>query len=460
MAMALLLEEAIGKNICIQNTKKEYFFLNFGAKMKKIIGGMKLINKKYFNLLKTVSISWMVIFFFYSLVVKGCSIYDSEEDIPVVTVQNDYFKFGYNLNNYMVVNDTVRSGDSFGVLLERNHLFYPQIHHIAEKTKVVFDVRQLRIGKPYTVLYSKDNTKTPLVFIYELNKIEYLVVEFCDSIIAYKERKPVKVIEKEAFGVIESSLSETMEAQGLPTQLIYDMSDDIYAWTIDFFRLQKGDNFKVIYKERFVDDSIYAGIETIEAAFFEHKGESFYAFNYINKDSKNSTDYFDESTKSLRKAFLKGPVQFSRISSRFNLKRRIAYYGNKVRPHKGTDFAAPIGTPILATANGTVTESTRKGGNGKYVKIRHNATYSTQYLHMSKRLVKVGDYVKQGDVIGKVGMTGNTGGPHVCYRFWKNGRQVDPLRQKLPDAKALSPDLKPDFQAFIAPLKQQLDSIN
>ena len=421
---------------------------------------MKLINKKYFNLLKTVSISWMVIFFFYSLVVKGYSIYDSEEDIPVVTVQNDYFKFGYNLNNYMVVNDTVRSGDSFGVLLERNHLFYPQIHHIAEKTKVVFDVRQLRIGKPYTVLYSKDNTKTPLVFIYELNKIEYLVVEFCDSIIAYKERKPVKVIEKEAFGVIESSLSETMEAQGLPTQLIYDMSDDIYAWTIDFFRLQKGDNFKVIYKERFVDDSIYAGIETIEAAFFEHKGESFYAFNYINKDSKNSTDYFDESTKSLRKAFLKGPVQFSRISSRFNLKRRIAYYGNKVRPHKGTDFAAPIGTPILATANGTVTESTRKGGNGKYVKIRHNATYSTQYLHMSKRLVKVGDYVKQGDVIGKVGMTGNTGGPHVCYRFWKNGRQVDPLRQKLPDAKALSPDLKPDFQAFIAPLKQQLDSIN
>ncbi|MFB1027259.1 MAG: peptidoglycan DD-metalloendopeptidase family protein, partial [Flavobacteriaceae bacterium] len=273
------------------------------------------------------------------------------------------------------------------------------------------------------------------------------------------ERKAVKIIEKEAFGVIESSLSETMEAQGLPTQLIYDMSDDIYAWSIDFSRLQKGDNFKVIYKERFVEDSIYAGIETIEAAFFEHKEESFYAFNYLNKDSKNSTDYFDETTNSLRKAFLKGPVQFSRISSRFNLKRRIAYYGNKIRPHKGTDFAAPIGTPILATANGTVTESTRKAGNGKYVKIRHNATYSTQYLHMSKRLVKVGDYVKQGDVIGKVGMTGNTGGPHVCYRFWKNGKQVDPLRQKLPDAKALSPELKSDFQAFIAPLKQQLDSI-
>ena len=418
---------------------------------------MKLINTKYFNL--RFFLYGFVMILFYNIVIKGCS--DEERLIEKTDelVQNDNFKFGYNLNNYKVRNDTVRSGDSFGVLLERNHLFYPQIHHIAEKTKAVFDVRQLRIGKPYTVLFEKDAVKTPLVFIYELNKIEYLVVEFCDSIIAYTERKAVKIIEKEVFGVIESSLSETMEAQGLPTQLIYDMSDDIYAWSIDFSRLQKGDNFKVIYKERFVEDSIYAGIETIEAAFFEHKGESFYAFNYLNKDSKNSTDYFDETTNSLRKAFLKGPVQFSRISSRFNLKRRIAYYGNKIRPHKGTDFAAPIGTPILATANGTVTESTRKAGNGKYVKIRHNATFSTQYLHMSKRLVKVGDYVKQGDVIGKVGMTGNTGGPHVCYRFWKNGKQVDPLRQKLPDAKALSPELISDFQAFIAPLKQQLDSI-
>ena len=157
---------------------------------------------------------------------------------------------------------------------------------------------------------------------------------------------------------------------------------------------------------------------------------------------------------------MKAPLQFSRISSRYNLKRRIAYYGNRVKPHKGTDFAAPIGTPILATANGTVIESRRKGGNGNYVKIRHNATFSTQYLHMSRRLVKVGDYVKQGDVIGKVGMTGNTGGPHVCYRFWKNGKQVDPFRQKLPDAKALPAHLKSNFEEFIAPLRQQLDSIN
>jgi murein DD-endopeptidase MepM/ murein hydrolase activator NlpD len=419
---------------------------------------MKLkINSALFNL-KFFLYSFAIVIFFYIL--KSCSseTLDTDSISQPVLLENN--KFGYNFNNYKVVNDTVRKGDSFGKILENNQLFYPKIHHIAEKTKAVFDTRQLRIGKPYTILFSKDSSNVPLVFIYEESKIEYLVVEFCDSILAYKARKAVKIVEKEASGLIENSLSETMEAQGLPIQLIYDMSDDIYAWTIDFFRLQKGDNFKVIYRQRFVEDSIYAGIETIEAAYFQHKGEAIYAFNYITQDSKNSTDYYDDNGKSLQKAFLKSPIKFSRISSRYNLNRRIKLYGNRVRAHKGTDFAAAVGTPILATANGTVVESARRGGNGNYVKIRHNATYSTQYLHMSRRLVKVGDFVKQGDVIGKVGMTGNTSGPHVCYRFWKNGRQVDPFRQKLPDAKALSEKYKPDYLEYIAPLKQQLDSIN
>lgn len=152
-------------------------------------------------------------------------------------------------------------------------------------------------------------------------------------------------------------------------------------------------------------------------------------------------------------------MEFARISSRYNLNRRIALYGYSVRAHKGTDFAAPIGTPIRATANGTVTESRRKGGNGNYVKIRHNATYETQYLHMQKRKVKVGDFVKQGDVIGWIGMTGNTSGPHVCYRFWKNGRQVDPFKQKLPEAKPISDSLKLKFMEHIKPIKYQLDNI-
>src|SRR5690606_14147298 len=187
--------------------------------------------------------------------------------------------------------------------------------------------------------------------------------------------------------------------------------------------------------------------------------EPFYAFKFQTDSVKGFYDYFDDEANNLRRAFLKAPVQFSRISSRYNLKRRIAYYGYALRPHKGTDFAAAVGTPIMATASGVVTESTYRGGNGNYVKIRHNSTYETQYLHMQKRSVKVGQYVKQGDVIGTVGMTGNTGGPHVCYRFWKNGRQVDPFREELPQAEPISESLKVKYLAFIKPIKEQLDAI-
>ena len=394
------------------------------------------------------------------LFILGCkddNINDEVEVKPYNYEVEERYEFGYNLNNFNVVRDTIRKGDTFGTILERNNIDFPKIYQIAEKAKDTFDIRKLQIGKPYTILKSKDS-KEPQSFIYQPTRQDYVVIEFCDSIIAYKEQKPVTIVEKEASGVIMDNLSVTMDQQGLPFQLINDMSD-IYAWTIDFFRLQKGDRFKLVYKQRFIEDSIYAGIESIDAAYFEHRGESFYAFNYTVDSTKQIADYFDENTKSLRRTFLTSPVKFSRISSRYNLNRRIAYYGYKRRPHKGTDFAAPVGTEILATANGTVTESTRRGGNGKYVKIKHNGTYSTQYLHMSRRAVNVGDYVKQGDVIGYVGMTGNTGGPHVCYRFWKNGKQVDPFKQKLPAAESIPEALLEDYKEFIVPLKIKLDNI-
>ena len=163
----------------------------------------------------------------------------------------------------------------------------------------------------------------------------------------------------------------------------------------------------------------------------------------------------------LRSQFLKSPIKYqNRISSRYNLKRKIALYGNVVKPHRGTDFAANEGTAIMATASGTVTESSyRKSGNGHYVKIKHNNTYDTQYLHMERRKVKKGDYVKQGDIIGWVGHTGSTEGRHVCYRFWKHGKQVDPFKQKLPSAEPLKKSLKPAFLTHISPLKSQLKSI-
>lgn len=368
-------------------------------------------------------------------------------------------EFGYNLNDFMVIRDTIKAGDSFGEILQRNNLDYPQIYNIVEGAKDSFDITNLQVGKPYTLLCVKnDSVQLPKCFIYQPNKIDYVVVDFADSTMVKKGKKDVKLVEKEATGVINGSLYLTLQEQGLSPIVAYKMSD-IYAWTVDFFRIQKGDRFKVIYTEKYIDDSIYAGVDQIKAAYFEHKNEPFYAFRFETDSTKHIVDYFDETADNLRRAFLKAPVQFSRISSRYNLKRRIAYYGNRIRPHKGTDFAAPVGTPILSTANGTVIASERRGGNGNYVKVKHNSTYSTQYLHMQKRKVNVGEYVKQGDIIGWVGMTGNTSGPHVCYRFWKNGRQVDPFKQDLPQAEPISDSLKVKYLAHIDPIKQQLDAL-
>lgn len=367
-------------------------------------------------------------------------------------------EFGYILNNYLVIKDTIKRGETFGQILDRNHVDYPEIYKIAEAAKDTFDIRKIIAGKPYTILAKNDSTRKAQVFIYQPNKVEYLIVDFTDSVETKLGRKEVKTVIKTASGIIESSLSEAIESQGLNYIIAHEMSD-IYAWTIDFFHLQKGDNFKLIYEEKFIDDTLSVGIGNISAAYFEHKNNPIYAFNFVTDSIKKSNDYYDENAKTLRRKFLKSPIKFSRVSSRYNLRRRIKHYGYKVRPHKGTDFAANVGTPIMSTANGTVTASQYKGANGNYVKIKHNGTYSTQYLHMKRRAVKKGAYVKQGDVIGYVGMTGSTAGPHVCYRFWKNGRQVDPFREKLPTAEPIKKELIDDYFVYIEPIKRQIDSI-
>ena len=368
-------------------------------------------------------------------------------------------KYGYDYNLYEAKEFKIKRGDTFGAILEQNGIDYPEVYTILQVIKKSeVNIRKLKIGKPYTLLFTKDSVPKAHAFIYHPGVESYDVIQLKDSLYAKKVKKPVRVVELQATGVIASSLYDTMNASGYNSNLTYYLAD-VYAWTIDFNRLAKGDRFKVIYTERFVDDSISIGIEKIKAAYFEHRNKPLYAFEFKTDSIKGIVDYFDDNAKNLRRAFLKAPVSFSRISSRYNLKRRIAYYG-RVKPHKGTDYAAAVGTPIMATANGTVTKASYSRGNGNYVKIKHNSTYATQYLHMKRRKVRVGQYVKQGDVIGWVGMTGNTSGPHVCYRFWKNGRQVDPFRQKLPEAKPISKKLKDQFLTYIEPVKTQLNCLS
>ena len=414
--------------------------------------------KKLIKLLFLTSILTAIVFSIHFLINW---ISDKNFDVEINNKEKENIEFGFNLENFKVQSDTIRFGDSFGEIMLRNKLSYPQIYNIVQSIKDSFDVRWLTTGKPYTILSSKDSLETPQYFIYQPNRLNYVVIDFSnfDSISAYNKKKPFKIVKKTTSGIINSSLSETMDENGLPWELINQLSD-IYAWTIDFTRIQKGDRFKIIYNERYIEDTILVGIKSIDAAYFLHDGEELFAYNFVIDSMKKTPEFFDNNGNSLQRTFLKSPVRFSNISSRYNLKRRIAYYGNKVRPHKGTDFAAPTGTPIMATADGRVEKSSYTRSNGYYIKIKHNNTYSTQYLHMQKNgRVKKGQYVKQGDVIGRIGMTGNTSGPHVCYRFWKNNRQVDPFKQKLPPGKPVPSELKTNFELYKIPLEESLNQI-
>ena len=402
----------------------------------------------------TITFIIFSVYYFFSLAFNT-----SEEDNYIIQEENT--EFGFNLDNFKVDRDTIQFGDSFGEIMLRNKLSYSQIYNIVESIKDSFDVRWLTAGKPYTILSTKDSLLNPQYFIYQPNLLNYVVIDFSnfDSITAYNKKKPFKIVKKTTSGVINNSLSETMDENGLPWELINQLSD-VYAWTIDFTRIQKGDSFKIIYNERYIEDTILVGIKNIDAAYFNHNGEELFAYNFVTDSLKKTPEFYDQNGNSLQRTFLKSPVRFSNISSRYNLKRRIAYYGNKVRPHKGTDFAAPTGTPIMATADGRVEKSSYTKSNGYYVKIKHNNTYSTQYLHMQKKgRVKKGQYVKQGDVIGRIGMTGNTSGPHVCYRFWKNNRQVDPFKQKLPPGEPVPSELKANFDIYKVPLEETLNQI-
>ncbi|WP_300433873.1 peptidoglycan DD-metalloendopeptidase family protein [Christiangramia sp.] len=366
-------------------------------------------------------------------------------------------EYGFVLNDFEVVKDTIESGDSFGFIMDQNGVGHGKVYEISNKVKDTFNPARITAGKKYMILKAKDSARTPQYFIYEDDKINYTVVALGDSIYAEKKKRPVTIKKREVSGVITSSLSEAIQAQGLSNLLVYELSN-IYQWSIDFFKLQKGDQFKMVYREKYIDDTIFAGIEKVDAAVFKHSDEPYYAFRYLNDTISGQPSFYDAEAKALQSFFLKAPLNYSRISSRYT-KRRFHPVQKRWKAHLGTDYAAPYGTPIVSTANGTVIASSYTSGNGNYVKVRHNSKYTTQYLHMTKRNVRNGQTVRQGDVIGYVGSTGLATGPHVCYRFWVNGRQVDPYRQNLPSAKHIEEELKDEYFAYIKPLKEELEQI-
>lgn len=403
--------------------------------------------------LKKVLISIIVLF---SLI--GCKKTEVTFEDEIVRPKSRKVEFGFRYSDFNVVRDTIRKGDSFSTILEGQNIGNKKIEDIVKNVRDSFDVRTIKVNRGFTLLRAKNKTNKLQVFIYQPDALNYYIVDLRDTAaVAFKKAYPLTFKNRTIGGILKGSLSETLENANIDPTIASKISK-IYRWSIDFFKLKKGDRFGLTFKERFINDTIYDGVESLEASFFEYKGKVIYAFPYVKK-SVGKVDYYDEEGKTLKNFFLKSPIKFSRISSRFS-SSRFHPVQQRWKAHKGTDYAAPRGTPITTTAAGTVEQTGFTAGNGNFVKVKHNGTYSTQYLHMSRIMVRRGQHVNQGQVIGRVGSTGLASGPHVCYRFWKNGVQVDALRLKLPNGEPMSGSEKSRYLKTIAPLKAELDSVS
>jgi Membrane proteins related to metalloendopeptidases len=366
------------------------------------------------------------------------------------------YEYGFNLLEYNVVKDTLKTGDTFGAILNDQHISPQKVAEITEKSKELLRPKDFRAGQPYALIFDKKMPDSLAYFIYQPNLLNFIEVRLKDSISVRKIERKVTIVEREGGGYIKNNLIEDVMKSGMSFSAAYKLSQ-IFDYTIDFFHLQEDDKFKIIYDERYVDDTINAGLVRVKAAFFEHKGKPFYAFNFETDTVNHKWGYYDENGNMMKRMFLKSPLDIFRITSHYGMRYHPILH--RMKGHFGTDYAAPTGTPIRATANGTVTQAGYSSGNGNYVKIRHDKTYETQYLHMSKIIARRGQHVSQGDIIGLVGSTGLATGPHVCYRFWKNGVQIDPLKERLPEATPIDAKLKPRYLKFVEPLKKQLDAV-
>lgn len=382
---------------------------------------------------------------------------DAQEDYVIEPMEprKPIVDFGFNFDDYNVQFDTIRSQDTFERILKKQNLGNHKAAEIIAKIKDSMPT-SVRFMRPYICLRSKDKYHKLQYLIYQPNRIDYYLVDLTDSIVGHKKSRPLTFKTKTIAGELDGSLSSTLRNMKVDPSLSNKLLK-VYAWSIDFFKLKKGDKFAVSFTERYINDTIFDGVDSLRCAFFEYKGSKIYAFPF-QQERKGRIDYYDENGKALKNFFLKAPLKYIHITSRFS-RSRFHPVQLRWKAHNGTDYAAPTGTPIMTTATGVVEQAGYTAGNGNFVKVKHDRTYSTQYLHMSRILVRRGQHVKQGDVIGKVGSTGLATGPHVCYRFWKNGVQVDPLRISLPNAQPMEGRNLPRFKELMRPLKRELDSV-
>lgn len=386
---------------------------------------------------------------------KGCSKAEAveEEAVPEEEPRNP---LGFNPDTLVLRSGVVKSGDNFTALFTRLGLSGQQAYNLVQKCDTVFDVRRLVAGKAWDAYYPDSTATSPSYVVYHNSMVKRTVFRCADSLQVYAVYRPEEIVEKATDVTITSSLWNDLTDAGASPSLILELAD-VYAWTVDFFGLRSGDRFRVLYREKMCEGQS-VGLDRVEYAEFLRDNTVLPALYFDQGDGGNR--FWNENGESMQKAFLKAPLKFTRISSGFTYHRVHPVHGT-VRPHTGVDYAAPKGTPVMTIGDGTVLSVGYAGGGGNTVKIRHNSVYTTAYLHLSgyARGLKAGQRVRQGEVIGYVGSTGTSTGPHLDFRVWKNGTPVNPLTLESPPAEPVKPENRPLVDSLVQVRQQQLQQL-
>lgn len=385
---------------------------------------------------------------------KGGGAQQPVEETPQDTVPEPVRRWGIVIDSLDVYDGVIGRNDLLSNILIRNGVSARTIHFLDRQSESTWSVRKIQAGKPYHIIRDRDSLASARYFVYDISKVDYVVYSLTDSIYSYLGAIPTDTLRRFISGSIQSSLWNAMMDQGAAPELA-GMLSDVYSWTIDFFGIQQRDSFCVYFEEIYADTAL-VGTGNILAANFITGGKDHLAFRYRYREDRG--EFFDENGTSLRRAFLKAPLSYSRISSRFS-NARLHPIKKIVRAHHGVDYAAPSGTPVYSVGDGVVTAKAwdNKGG-GNYIKIKHNSTYTTEYMHLRGFAsgIQVGTHVKQGQLIGYVGMTGTATGPHLDYRVFKNGTAIDPLRMDLP---AVDPIKKEDMHDYLTTVRDNMKKI-
>ncbi|NPD47157.1 MULTISPECIES: M23 family metallopeptidase [unclassified Lentimicrobium] len=378
---------------------------------------------------------------------------DQQEEFHVendiVALEENLF-FNINVDSLEIETFRIKKNENISDILSDHGIAYSSILELVENSKDIFNVKKIRRGNNYHLLKSNDSIAKCEYMIYEKNRVDYVVFQFADSVLAWEGAKEVRRVLDTVAGVVESSLWVALQKKNANPQLAMELSD-IYSWTVDFFGIRKGDHFNVLFEHLIVDEDTI-GIGNVYAANFNHYSTDYQAYYFV-QDSIG--EFFDEKGNSLRKTFLKAPLRYSRISSGFS-NNRFHPVLKKYRPHHGIDYAAPSGTPVYTIGDGTVIKKGyQKRGGGNYIKVKHNANYTTVYMHLKgfAKGIHVGQRLKQGDLVGYVGATGLATGPHLDFRVYRNGLAINPLKMKSTPAKPVDSTNRVEYQTLVDSLQ-------